>query len=252
MAMGLILTQRWDLEEALGLVRAVQPQTRQFGFHLCLGGGVLNRGWSDKDLDLYFLPMNGGGAPDAPERVEKLLAWMESLWGKWEKLGGDAYPDFEYDLPYVAKVKFDYDGLRIDAFVLGAKERKVEKKLRGEDIWDIWDFNGDVTEPTPAPAGGWDVVGNGNFEVRGTGTPGVLGGPEPFTLGGTIGGIQRAENPWRAFTTTTTGVAEQWITLADPEEQMEQTQTWDPPGPPAEPDDRIVNQIERFWEAIRG
>ncbi len=45
----------WTLEEALILVRALQPTAWQYGYHLCLGGGVLNKGVSSKDLDLYFL-----------------------------------------------------------------------------------------------------------------------------------------------------------------------------------------------------
>lgn len=47
----------WKLKDGLALVRKLQPETRQFGYHLTLGGGVLNTGKSRKDLDLFFLPL---------------------------------------------------------------------------------------------------------------------------------------------------------------------------------------------------
>lgn len=50
----------WTLEEALRFVRELQTGVATpNGFHLALGGGVLNNGDSNKDLDLYFLPRLG-------------------------------------------------------------------------------------------------------------------------------------------------------------------------------------------------
>ena len=137
------LSNKWTLEEALPLIRGLQPETRRFGYHLCLGGGVLNRGSSEKDLDLYFLSM--GGKPPKPE---ELIGWLEGLWGRSEPIGSGthqetihngrgevvAYHDIPYpeeDNCYEQRLMFDYGGLRIDVFVVGesegnATERPVE------------------------------------------------------------------------------------------------------------------------------
>ena len=104
----------WTLLEALPLIRALQPETRKFGMHLALGGGVLNKGESKKDLDLYFLPMDNGGKVE----VALMLAFLESLWGTSEPIGNAEYDDVT---AYTYKVKFDYAGKRIDVFVMGEK-----------------------------------------------------------------------------------------------------------------------------------
>ena len=50
---------RWTLEEGLELIRTIQTKALHKGYHLALGGGVLNRGWSLNDLDIIALPMDG-------------------------------------------------------------------------------------------------------------------------------------------------------------------------------------------------
>ena len=84
----------WTLNEGLDLVRALQPKTREFGFHLTLGGSVLNKGESDKDIDLYFLPMDNG----KPSNANSLIDWLAQLWGTGEPIGGD-YGIFE-NIPF--------------------------------------------------------------------------------------------------------------------------------------------------------
>lgn len=69
----------WTLEEAVKLVRALQAKTREFGYHLTLGGGVLNNGFSKKDVDLYFLPLNNSSYQEKPK---ELVEWLVSMWGK--------------------------------------------------------------------------------------------------------------------------------------------------------------------------
>lgn len=134
----------WKLEEALEVIRAIQPAIRKFGYHLCLGGGVLNTGMSRKDLDLYFLPMHPGSVAGQP----KLLAWLEGMWGPAEQMGGGrvvAQPAGQFgiiisaagadypDDPIVRwKGKFNYTGLRIDVFILGvASDAVVEESAAG-------------------------------------------------------------------------------------------------------------------------
>lgn len=65
----------WLLDEGLKLVRSIQGDLPKYGYHVTLGGSVLNRGKSDKDLDLFFLPMGDRPMPDA------LVKWLETLWG---------------------------------------------------------------------------------------------------------------------------------------------------------------------------
>jgi hypothetical protein len=101
----------WTLDTALLVVRTLQPETRQFGYHLAMGGGVLNTGESFKDLDLYFLPLDDQDtAPD----MDGLMTWLRSNWGDGENLIGDGYNSEHYK----AKRKYVFGGVRIDAFFL--------------------------------------------------------------------------------------------------------------------------------------
>lgn len=75
----------WTLEDGLKLVRAIQNTTRKYGYHLTLGGGVLNNGKSKKDLDLYFLPLNNERMP--PQDIPGLVGWLGGMWGKFESIG---------------------------------------------------------------------------------------------------------------------------------------------------------------------
>ena len=123
----LTLPTKWTLDEALELVRALQPEIRKFGFHLCLGGGVLNNGHSDKDLDLYFLPM-GPNTSNPTELVEML----DSMWGAAEPLS-TGYLD---EPPYLYRLKYWYGKQRIDVFVLGKEE-----DLRKPEVTEEADIN---------------------------------------------------------------------------------------------------------------
>lgn len=49
------MPERWSLENALPIIRAMDPIARRCNFSLALRGGVLTRGESDSDLDLCFL-----------------------------------------------------------------------------------------------------------------------------------------------------------------------------------------------------
>jgi hypothetical protein len=100
----------WTLDEGLDLVRRLQPETRQFGYHLTLGGGVLNNGRSKKDLDLFFLPLSDVRA----SRSDRMLSHLIEKFGHATSLVG--YGDDRH--PYAHKVRFDFGGKRIDAFIL--------------------------------------------------------------------------------------------------------------------------------------
>jgi len=87
----------WYIDEGIMTLRAIQPVAKKFGYHVTIGGGVVNKGMSNKDLDLWFLPLNGlnyrednGGDPTT------LLEVLEKMWGKSHKIdypGDEPVPD---------------------------------------------------------------------------------------------------------------------------------------------------------------
>ncbi len=104
----------WTLEEGLEIVRRLQPLTRDFNYHLVIGGGVVNTGISRKDLDLFFLPLCNSDVNDP----KGMLALLEDMWGESEPIGGPGEYD---DDPRYRKVKFmlgsGKTAKRIDAFI---------------------------------------------------------------------------------------------------------------------------------------
>lgn len=81
------MPNKWTLEDALNLIRGLQKETRRYGYHLTLGGGVLNNGESQKDLDLYFLPLQNPKFPT--DNPENLVSWLTKMWGPYETMGED-------------------------------------------------------------------------------------------------------------------------------------------------------------------
>lgn len=53
----------WQLEDALRLIRQMQPGCMQHGYYVALAGGVLNEGSSEQDLDLVLVPMTLNATP---------------------------------------------------------------------------------------------------------------------------------------------------------------------------------------------
>ena len=145
---SLVVPNSWELEDALVLIRALQPQTRRFHYHLCLGGGVMNTGRSSKDLDLYFLPLSNGSTPKPSE----LLEWLEGMWGACESLGD--YPTVA--APYVECGKFMYGLQRIDVFVMGSDQ---DHKDNEEEALE-------ETPEGPRPGGGIYAAANNMLRER--------------------------------------------------------------------------------------
>lgn len=52
-----IRRHRWYRSDADALIRNIQATVWPLGWHVALGGGVLNHGYSNNDLDLYLLPI---------------------------------------------------------------------------------------------------------------------------------------------------------------------------------------------------
>lgn len=117
--MNILDESRWTMRTALQLIRKLQPVTRDFKLHLCLGGGVLNKGRSDKDLDLFFLPL-GGNTPD----YEGMRKFLCTIWTESGPLFTNN-PDYDRGKDATSKPGDQYRGgaykfcsgrLRIDAF----------------------------------------------------------------------------------------------------------------------------------------
>jgi hypothetical protein len=98
------------LNTALRLIRETQATAGSFGYHICLGGGVLNRGFSEKDLDLYFLPLI-----EQPQDPTRLLESLEIGWGPSDPAfsGGAAQG------PYLHKRRYDILEGRVEVFIMG-------------------------------------------------------------------------------------------------------------------------------------
>lgn len=79
------MPSNWNLDDGLKLVRALQMETRKYGYHLTLGGGVLNNGESKKDIDLYFLPLDNTKL--AQPNPGSLIDWLVKMWGNYEIIG---------------------------------------------------------------------------------------------------------------------------------------------------------------------
>jgi len=108
----------WTIEDALQLIRAIQPKIREFQYHVVLGGGVLNNGFSGKDLDLYFLPFGDTGIPS---NLPALLELLSEVLGTPAPLGYTAVdhaypPDALYG---VNRYTYILDNRRIDVFIAG-------------------------------------------------------------------------------------------------------------------------------------
>ncbi len=100
----------WTLDSALKLVRQIQPTLHLVGWHVALGGGVLNNNESRKDLDLYFFPFDSLPAPS-------LLPQLQKRWGIGQPIAdGDAeYPEARW---CETRWKFFLPtGQRIDVFI---------------------------------------------------------------------------------------------------------------------------------------
>lgn len=101
----------WTLALALNLVRDVQEAVKPFGYHVALGGGCLNRGMSNKDVDLYFLPL-----ANDPNYLG-LLMFLSKQWGYPELINKDGIM-YEPEKHYRTKLKYWSLQRRIDAFIV--------------------------------------------------------------------------------------------------------------------------------------
>ena len=99
----------WRLAEVVKLCRLIEPEVIKVGFHVALGGGVLYRGYSHKDCDLFFYPHC---------RDEEVETPWEELRDTLELLGFKFVRECDHSQYGDAKIVKEtlYDGKRIDIF----------------------------------------------------------------------------------------------------------------------------------------
>lgn len=106
----------WTLEQAVNVVQAIEPSVRKLGYHTCLGGGVLHKGSSDKDIDLFFLKLHTDGGT-----TRDIVMLLQAQWGEIASFFDDAemVADYAAHTHPVAAVmgKIEFAGKRIDVFI---------------------------------------------------------------------------------------------------------------------------------------
>jgi len=112
---------QWELDEALQVVRDLQPLVRDLDYHIALGGGVINKGYSDKDIDLYVLPVFKGNTHDDIKVMALLSDYFSKKSGYVNVrplFGSSAGNEDEGEHLYSHQSKFVMaDTRRIDVFV---------------------------------------------------------------------------------------------------------------------------------------
>lgn len=110
----------WTFEGAKSCINWFQTAAKNCGYHLCLGGSVLNYGSSQKDIDFYFLPLGGKTKVNPKE----LILFIESAaTSKLESIGNN-YPGSELPYAYKGKITANWNLFlqRIDVFIMGTQE----------------------------------------------------------------------------------------------------------------------------------
>lgn len=108
-------TPVWTLDQALTLIRDIQPGLKPLGYHVALAGGTLNAGRSFKDLDLVFIPLTNDEAPS----VDALRDHLSALWGEWDS-SSEFLPSHQPNpyTPFRDQLTTNPGGKRIDIFII--------------------------------------------------------------------------------------------------------------------------------------
>lgn len=76
------------LEQALPVIRDIETKLIPHGAHCALGGSVLHRGESEKDLDIFVYPRNC----ETPRTPEELIGILKHLFPAGRDVTNDNYP----------------------------------------------------------------------------------------------------------------------------------------------------------------
>ena len=98
----------WTLEQGIEACRAFESSLEKNNYHCAIGGGVMKRGHSDKDLDVFIYPHRTTERPPH-EDIMSMLTTIHAV-SEWEKKDHEAYGDGK-DV-----YSTQYQGKRIDFF----------------------------------------------------------------------------------------------------------------------------------------
>lgn len=76
------------IEQALPVIRDIEAKLIPHGAHCALGGSVLHRGESEKDLDIFVYPRNC----ERPQTPEQLMDLLKHLFPTGRDMFDDNYP----------------------------------------------------------------------------------------------------------------------------------------------------------------
>jgi hypothetical protein len=97
------------------LIAKLQEKVWPLGFHIALGGGVLNHGYSDSDLDLYVMPIFSR----IPHNFDFLRVRLTEILGDGHSIpGSERYPETIFR----DQLLFTPEGKRVDVFVVNTFE----------------------------------------------------------------------------------------------------------------------------------
>lgn len=117
----------WYFGEAQMLIRDLQAVMWPANWHVALGGGVLNHGYSNDDLDLYILPLNKRAKiEDATIALSTLLKYEQEISGN---------PRYKNMAPAVANADiYSHENRRVDVFIFAphCNVCYVAERLLGE------------------------------------------------------------------------------------------------------------------------
>jgi hypothetical protein len=106
-------TQPWSFDQAILFVRMLE-QTLAPIYHVALFGSVLQRGWSNHDLDVMILPHNATELDETYLREQlkqfgmRLVISAERVHTVWRSKGSTDTKHVEI---------YRYDGKRVDVFL---------------------------------------------------------------------------------------------------------------------------------------
>jgi len=126
----------WTLETAMPLILQLQAAVRDIGYHVALGGGVLNKGKSNKYLDLYILPLNdidAGGYSAVRTEIRKILDYKGDIKTDPDYSQGSGrcrgcrggYMNSAMDESSV----YEWKGKRVDVFIITCRASLVANRL---------------------------------------------------------------------------------------------------------------------------
>lgn len=115
----------WYLADAQLLIRKLQELAWPLSHHVALGGGVLNHGYSEKDLDIYILPIYEPGL-DHQTLQDQLTSRLDEagltvMADMMVQSGKHGNPAFEPAHCFSAALRcHDEQGRAVDVFVVRA------------------------------------------------------------------------------------------------------------------------------------